>query len=73
MPSSMVHSARIARSMQKGSIEPLPRGWGAWLSGKGYVSQTGGFTKSPGKALAVGGPGAAIRLAAVHGFAITSW
>lgn len=73
MTSMMVHSARIQRSMQKGSIEPVHGGWATWLAGKGYVSQNGGFTKSPSKALVVRGPGEAIRLAAVRGFAITSW
>lgn len=73
MASPVVHSARMQRSLQKGSVEPVNGGYAAWMAGKGFVSQRGGFTKDPSKALVVSGPGDAIRLAAVHGFAITSW
>lgn len=73
MASATVHSARIMRSLEKGSVEPCPGGWRVWKNGKGYLSQNGGFTKHPSKALVVSGPGDAIRHAAVNGFAITSW
>jgi hypothetical protein len=76
MADGFIHAERLVRSREKGSIErhpTFPEGWCAWKAGKGYVSQSGGFTKHPNKALVVSGPGEAIRLAAVHGFAITSW
>ncbi len=62
-----------SRHLERGSLEPAPGGVRIWKAGAGYLSKNGGFTKKERQALVASGPGEAIRLAAVHGFAITGW
>jgi hypothetical protein len=60
-----VHSWDYARSLYNESVMVS--------TPDGFISKTGGMTKREDKAMRFDGPGEAIRMAQVYGYAVIAW